>query len=224
MFNTEELLLKLLSVPGIIFAFSFKGFSQAFTAKKLGDDTPERNGQLTMNPMAHIDLFGFICILLMGIGWGKPVITNSRNYKNIKRDSAIQILSGPVGLVIGGFAWSFFATLVEFLNIEFFGYNDVLVKLTEILVYGAITCVLLANFYLIPLPGLDGYRFIVNFLPYKTYRSLYSVEKYSMFIFLGFIILITAIPTLYDIILAPGLFTLNAFGKLWSGLFGLISL
>lgn len=224
MFDSAELLLKLLSVPGIIFAFSFKGFSQAFVAKKLGDDTPERNGQLTMNPMAHIDLIGFLCIILMGIGWGKPVITNSRNYKNIKRDSAIQILSGPAGLVVGGFAWSFFATLVEFLNIQFFGYNDVLVKLAEILAYGTITCVLLANFYLIPLPGLDGYKFIVNFLPYKTYRSLYSIEKYSMFIFLGFILLITGIPELYDIILAPGLFLLDSFGKLWNGLFSMITI
>ncbi|MBQ8164825.1 MAG: site-2 protease family protein [Clostridia bacterium] len=220
MFNLNYLIVKLLTVPGIIFAFSLRGYAQAFVAKKLGDDTPERNGQLTMNPMAHIDLIGFLCILLLGIGWGKPVRTNSRNYKNIKRDSAIQILSGPAGLVFGGFALSFFFALITYLNGYIFK-NEIVDYLSDILWYGMSTCLVLANFYLIPLPGLDGYNFIVNFLPYQTYRKLYSIEKYSMFIFLAFIILINT-TSILDFLLAPATFTLNSFMTLWDFLFGLI--
>jgi len=220
MFDTAYLIAKLLTIPGIIFAFSFKGYFQALVAKRLGDDTPEKNGQLTMNPMAHIDIIGFLCILLLGIGWGKPVRTNSRNYKNIKRDLAIQILSGPFGLVLGGFILSFFFALVSNLNMHLFN-NEILSYVAAILYYGMGICLTLANFYLIPLPGLDGYNFIVNFLPYQTYRKLYAIEKYSMFIFLGFILLID-FTSLSNYIFAPANFTESAFLSLWNMLFGLI--
>lgn len=220
MFDQSELVLKLLTIPGIIFAFSFKGFSQALVAKKLGDDTPERNGQLTMNPMAHIDLIGFLCILLLGIGWGKPVQTNSRNYKNIKRDSAIQILSGPVGLILGGIALSFLCVLILYLNFFYFQ-NEVVSYLATIMYLGMSICLVLANFYLIPLPGLDGYNLIVNFLPYQTYRRLYAIEKYSMFIFLGFILLMN-FTSLGNYIFAPANFIEGNLIKLWDLLFGLV--
>jgi Zn-dependent protease len=65
----EQILNTLLSVPGIIFAFTLKGYSQAFVAKKLGDPTPEAQGRLTMNPMAHIDLIGFIFLFTSNKGF-----------------------------------------------------------------------------------------------------------------------------------------------------------
>lgn len=178
----------LLSIPGILFTFTLKGYAQAFVAKKLGDPTPENQGRLTMNPMAHIDLIGFICILLFGIGWCKPVQTNSRYYKNVKRDSAIQILSGPVGLIVGGFVMAFFFELFFILNARFS--NVVFTYLSTVFDLAMICPLRFAIFYLLPLPGLDGYNLIVNFLPYKYNRILYSIEKYSMFIFLAFILLL----------------------------------
>ncbi|MBE7065556.1 MAG: site-2 protease family protein [Ruminococcaceae bacterium] len=220
MFNEAYLIAKLLTIPGIIFAFSLRGYAQALVAKKLGDDTPEKNGQLTMNPIAHIDIIGFLCILILGIGWGKPVQTNSRNYKHIRRDMTIQILSGPAGLVFGGVALSFFYALVWYLNIYVFDI-EALEYLATILLYGSGVCITLANFYLIPLPGLDGYNLIVNYLPYKVYRKLYTIEKYSMFIFLGFILLIDY-TSLRSILFAPADITIGLLDTLWNTLFGLI--
>ena len=95
---------RLLSIPGMILFFSFRGFFQAWVAKKLGDHLPERDGFLTMNPKAHINIFGFIMLLLVGIGFGKPMRFDSTFYKNKKRDTAIQILSGPAAGIIAGFA------------------------------------------------------------------------------------------------------------------------
>lgn len=220
MINEAFLIAKLLTIPGIIFAFSFRGYAQALVAKKLGDDTPEKNGQLTMNPLAHIDIIGFLCILILGIGWGKPVQTNSRNYKHIRRDMTIQILSGPAGLVFGGVALSFFYALIWYLNIYVFEI-EALEYLATILLYGSGVCITLANFYLIPLPGLDGYNLIVNYLPYKVYRKLYTIEKYSMFIFLGFILLIDY-TSLRSILFAPADITIGLLETLWNTLFGFI--
>lgn len=178
----------LLSIPGILFTFTLKGYAQAFVAKKLGDPTPKNQGRLTMNPMAHIDLIGFICILIFHIGWCKPVQTNSRYYKNVKRDSAIQILSGPVGLIVGGFVMAFFTVLFDILDVRF--NNAVFTYLSTVFEAAMIYPLTFAVFYLLPLPGLDGYNLIANFLPYKYNRVLYSIEKYSMFIFLAFILLL----------------------------------
>ena len=219
---SNYLLLKLLSIPGVIFVFSFKGFAQAFVAKKLGDDTPERDGKLTLNPMAHIDIIGFLFILLIGIGWCKPVRTNSHNYKNLKRDSAIQILSGPVGLIVCGFIFAFLTSLTLFLS-QFMlkmSFYKIIAYLIIIFESGMSISLSLAVFYLLPLPGLDGYNFIVNFLPYKYYRKLYTIEKYSSLIFFIFIILIEFTGVL-DILFVPANMMMNGFTLFWNMIFNL---
>ena len=222
----EQILNTLLSVPGIIFAFTLKGFSQAFVAKKLGDPTPEAQDRLTMNPMAHIDLIGFIFLLLFKFGWHKPVITNSRYYKNVKRDKAIQILSGPVGLIVGAFVLSFFYILFEYLFFLFIPLaNETVLKVFEFLyiifMYATMYPLFLAVFYMLPLPGLDGYNLIANFLPYKWNNVLYNIEKYSIFIFMGFIILMDVTP-LGAVIQIPSVAMFTGFSSLWRTLLGFI--
>lgn len=222
----EYILDLLLSIPGIVFAFTLKGYSQALVAKKLGDPTPEAQGRLTMNPMAHIDLVGFICLMIFKFGWLKPVNTNSRYYKHVKRDKAIQILSGPVGLIVGAFIISFFYVLVRYIGLllypvvpevvsKVFGY------LISILMYATMYPLFLAVFYLLPLPGLDGYNLIANFLPYSWNKVLYNIEKYSMFIFLGFILLMR-VSSLGFFIQLPADLMYFGFTKLWDIVLGLI--
>ncbi len=183
----EYLIGLIISVPGVILAFTVKGWAQAYAADKLGDPTPRNVGRLTLNPMAHIDLIGFLFILLFHFGWTKPVPVNTRNFKNIKRDNAIFILSGPVGCILAGIIASFTAAVFR----SMIGWN------TEVMYYAYLIfsvaesiCISLAAFYLLPLPGLDGYNLIANFLPYKYYRKLYNIERYSNYIFMGFILLI----------------------------------
>lgn len=207
----------LLSIPGILFTFTLKGYSQAFVAKKLGDPTPENQGRLTMNPVAHIDLIGFICILIFHFGWCKPIQTNSRYYKHIKRDSAIQILSGPAGLIVGGFIMSFFYVLFGILHSRFMDSSvlgDVLYYLAGVFQYATLYPLLFSVFYMLPLPGLDGYNLIANFLPYKYNRALYNIEKYSMFIFLAFILLMNY-TQLSIIIYRPASWMFNLFTYPW---------
>ena len=103
--NIQNVLLKpggllalVLSLPGLLIAISFHEFAHAFVADKLGDDTPRRNGRLTLNPLAHIDPFGMVLLLFAGFGWGKPVNVNPRNYTrkfSMRTGNAIVSFAGP---------------------------------------------------------------------------------------------------------------------------------
>ena len=188
---TDYIINLIISVPGVILAFTVKGWAQAYAADKLGDPTPRNMGRLTANPMAHIDLIGFLFILLFHFGWTKPVPVNTRNFKNIKRDNAIFILSGPAGCIAAGIIAGFTATLFMRIPDWIPSLNNAVMSYAALIFYSAeVICISLAAFYLLPLPGLDGYEFIANLLPYQYYRKLYNIEKYSNYIFMGFILLI----------------------------------
>ncbi|MBR4123865.1 MAG: site-2 protease family protein, partial [Clostridia bacterium] len=78
-------------------------WAHGFAAVKLGDDTPRFQGRLSLNPFAHIDYIGALCILLFGFGWAKPVQVNGRNLRNPKRDMALVALAGPLANIIVAF-------------------------------------------------------------------------------------------------------------------------
>ena len=63
----------LLSLPGIIIGLSFHEFAHGAVSYALGDPTPKLQGRLTINPMAHMDPFGFLALMFAGFGWGVPV-------------------------------------------------------------------------------------------------------------------------------------------------------
>jgi Zn-dependent protease len=90
-------------VVAIVLAMTVHEFSHALVAVWRGDRTGEREGRLTLNPLAHVDWTGFIPLLLLGFGWAKPVPYNPDNLKNPKWDSVAIALAGPAAnLLIAG--------------------------------------------------------------------------------------------------------------------------
>ena len=87
-------------------------FAHGFVAHKLGDPTAKNMGRLTLNPMAHFDLMGALGILLLGIGWAKPVQVNARYYKNPKWGMALVSLAGPLSNIIVAFVVLFLHYLI----------------------------------------------------------------------------------------------------------------
>ena len=71
--GTEDWLVLLLNLPGVLVAITFHEYAHALAATKLGDDTPRLQDRLNLNPLSHIDPIGFILLLFVGFGWGKPV-------------------------------------------------------------------------------------------------------------------------------------------------------
>lgn len=156
-------------------------FAHGFAAVKLGDNTPRWQGRLSLNPFAHIDYIGALCILLFGFGWAKPVQVNGRNLKNPKRDMALVALAGPLSNIVLAFVALLLFYLVQFVIItNSFSYIGL------ILFYIARINVSLAVFNLIPIPPLDGSRLLSALLPYKQY---YALMRYERYIFWGLIAL-----------------------------------
>ncbi len=115
-------------VAAILISLTVHEFSHALMAKWRGDRTAEREGRLTLNPIAHMDPMGTILILLFGFGWAKPVPYNPYNLKEPKWDSVKIGLAGPASnllmavaagigfrLLVGGDALSVFNLLSIFL-------------------------------------------------------------------------------------------------------------
>ncbi|MBT5333257.1 MAG: site-2 protease family protein [Gammaproteobacteria bacterium] len=75
-----------LLIVALILSLSFHEYGHAVVAKWFGDDTAERAGRLTINPIAHIDPVGLAMVAIVGFGYAKPVPTDPRNYSRPSAD------------------------------------------------------------------------------------------------------------------------------------------
>ena len=98
--NASFIIAKLLIMPGLVLGLSIHEFSHAKMADKLGDPKPESQGRLTLNPLAHLDPVGTICLFFAGFGWGKPVQIDS-SYFRISWDSFSSINTRIFHKIVG---------------------------------------------------------------------------------------------------------------------------
>lgn len=183
----EIILNKILIIPGILIGLTFHEFSHAFVADRLGDKTAKFQGRLTLNPFTHIDIIGFIMILIVGFGWAKPVEINPNAFKNRNRDDLKVSAAGPLANLIIAFLA---ALLTVFLYKFVFSSNDynlvsnIILKIVLYIVN--INCMLFV-FNLIPIPGLDGFHILRDLFPSIYYNISDTVYKYQLIILLIFV-------------------------------------
>src|SRR5437868_5947932 len=145
-------------------------FAHAWVATKLGDDTPRREGRVTLNPLAHIDWIGTALLpavtsLLGGgfLGWGKPVNTNPSRLHWGLNGLALVALAGPASNVIFAVILALAAVLSFRMAPAVAGYAAKGVQLS----------LYLAIFNLIPVPPLDGSKLLLAAkVPYAVYAEL----------------------------------------------------
>ncbi len=164
----------LIIIAGLLFSVILHEIMHGYVAERLGDPTARYAGRLTLNPIPHIDPFMTILIpailILSGspiiFGAAKPVPVNPLNLREGRKDMALVALGGPltnIGLAI------VFALLFHVLGL------DVLIRLV-------ILNLALGILNLIPIPPLDGSKFISSFLPLDIARSYDSIAPFGIFI------------------------------------------
>ncbi len=150
-------------------------FAHGWVAFKFGDETAHDAGRLTLNPLAHIDIFGTILLpivlqQLVGIpfGYAKPVPINPYRFKNPRYDTMLVAAAGPLANFIAAVCGALILKLLpsgQAFNIIF------LLVLTNIM---------LAIFNLIPIPPLDGSKIVAVLLPAKLYHRYLSLQIYGI--------------------------------------------
>lgn len=160
---------QVLAILIIIFLIlPFHEWAHAFVAYKCGDTAIKYRGRLSLNPIEHIDLFGALCLLLVGFGWAKPVPVNTRNFRNPKRDIVLCALAGPMANIVAAFVGALILQTVYFFAYGFLITNVIGKILYSFLIYYIYVNIGLAVFNLIPVPPLDGSKILLNFLPYNA--------------------------------------------------------
>ena len=217
-----------ISIPGILIAITFHEFAHAFAADMLGDDTPRRQGRLSLNPFTHLDLFGTIMLVFAGFGWGKPVEINPRNFNrdiSLNKAEAIVAAAGP----IMNFIVAILFEIVLCLMIKFvpdlyvvggdiFATSEMWRVVAQIVMSIISINIGLGVFNLIPLPPLDGSKILSGFLPYNARNWL---ESHSQIFELIFIAL--SIVGILSLIISPLISIINnGITNLFLSLFGLM--
>jgi len=160
----QEPLFFVVIVGALVFTLSLHEFAHAWVGRLLGDRTAEREGRLTLNPLAHLDPFGFLLILFAGFGYAKPVPYNPYNLKYPVWGPALIAAAGPSSNFIFGLVFAFFYGI----TLPLLGHNNLLVAALWFL--GHINFALLL-FNLIPLPPLDGSKTLLSALAGPQYRQ-----------------------------------------------------
>jgi len=152
-------------IVAIFSSLTIHEFSHALMSKLRGDNTAEREGRLSLNPLAHLDWYGFIPLLLFGFGWAKPVPYNPYNLKDPKWDSVLVGLAGPFSnLVVSTVAAIAFRVLVMSGNLA------PLNLLSAFLFFLILLNLFLLFFNVIPIHPLDGS---------KLFFALFDAPKYA---------------------------------------------
>ena len=186
-YGTEGIIDLLLSVPAVLIAITIHEFGHAYTAYKLGDDTPLRQGRLSLNPFDHIDPLGIAMLLFAHIGWGKPVEVDPRNYNrtiSVEKADAIVSFAGPFMNFITAIIFALiYCAIIKFANVTFILTKVGSIVLT-IIAYIITMNIGLGVFNLIPLPPLDGSKIFLPILPRNAKSWFIENERIFYIIFL----------------------------------------
>jgi Zn-dependent protease len=176
----------------LVVSVCFHEFGHAFMADRLGDDTPRRQGRLTLNPLSHADPIGTLLLPIVGavyaagghsvggFGWGRPVQWQPTRIARKWKMSTAQILvavAGPsMNVVLAILIAGVHTILVKTGAIPLFG------QVSVIMFYAVGTNFILFFFSLIPAPPLDGGHVVDGLMPYKHRTAWQNIARFGPFL------------------------------------------
>ena len=169
-------------------------YAHGWMADRLGDPTARYAGRLTLNPRAHIDLWGTILmpmLLYFGTGgsflfaYAKPVPYNPYNLKDQKNGPALVGLAGPMANLLLAIAFAVLLRLPLGLNADLASFFYLIIR----------TNVMLMVFNLLPIPPLDGSKILYAILPDSAWQLKQTLERYGFMFLLIFIFFFSGIIT-----------------------------
>ncbi len=178
-----------------LLSLSIHEAAHAWTAQKMGDPTARYLGRVTLNPLAHIDLFGTIIFPLMSLltgamffGWAKPVPVDLNQMRDRKMGDILVSLAGPASNVILAIFF-FVAMKVVYSSPSLqLSLGEFAQPVGRTLFTGLTMNVVLAVFNMIPIPPLDGSHVLQNLLPPRAAEAFETIRPYGFFILMGLMV------------------------------------
>jgi len=162
----------------LLISFSVHEYAHALVADIFGDDTPAKQGRLTLNPLAHLDIIGSLFLLNFGFGWAKPVEVNPYTLERRSKSARMWVsLAGPISNVILALlaAFPIKIGLINMVESE----SQLFPSLYEFLTYFIFFNFVLAFFNLLPIFPLDGEKVLIYFLPDSGKAFMDRIRGYS---------------------------------------------
>jgi Zn-dependent protease len=205
----------LLIAPPILLALTFHEYPHAYVAHRLGDDTAQQSGRLTLNPLRHLDPLGTLMIFLVQFGWAKPVPVNPYQLRNPKKDmlwiSAAGPLSNMLLALVSGLLFRLFSDSTG--TVDRYSITGILILMA---LFSMKINLALAVFNILPIAPLDGSKILYGILPPGVGKMIFAFERYGPFILIGLIILgrVTGVSILGGLIWP----FVDFFSKLFAGI------
>lgn len=171
----------------IVVSLTIHEYAHSLVAIRLGDPTPRQDGRLTLNPLRHIDVVGFIMLVVAGFGWAKPVRIDTSKLKRPRRDEILISIAGPLSNAL----FALFAALllkIVLLSQTIHG-EAAFTSLFNLVTRVAMINIGLAIFNILPIPPLDGSHFISAFLTKINQAAVATWFRYGSFALLALIMI-----------------------------------
>jgi Zn-dependent protease len=198
----------------LVASVAFHEFGHAFMAHKLGDDTPKRQGRVTLNPLAHADPIGTLLLPLLGglfaaagggvggFGWGRPVQWNPARINRKHKMSTARILvaiAGPsMNIVLAILAAGIHLALVKAGVVHIRNAEGYVTLPTKIFYFTVMTNFVLFFFNLVPVPPLDGGHVAESFVPYRHRTAFENYARFGPFIVMA-IVMISPLSKIFTV-------------------------
>ena len=185
-YNRYNILDILLVATVVVVSLVLHELAHGYVALWNGDPTAKLKGRLTLNPLAHFDIFGLFMMMTVGFGYAKPVPVNPFNFRHQKRGIFTVAIAGiVVNLILAFLSLGFFG-LFGWLSVKFHGAQTAFGYLQLFFIYMEIINLGFAFFNLLPIHPLDGFRIIESFTRYNN-RGVMVMRKCGRYILLALV-------------------------------------